>query len=185
MHPNTIRTWSDAGRLRYFRINSRGDRRYRLGDLQRFLASAETSTTRLTPAGAPRPGRPADRHAKRGQTWRRSPARATAGTDDPLAAERHRLDLSVASTLARLTSHVGEMGEALGAAADAIRDAYGHHLVAIWELRADRLVPITLALADDAGKPHLAELPRSFGILGAALGAGGFGVAGGQNRACC
>src|SRR5258707_9907818 len=43
VHPNTIRTWSDAGRLRYFRINSRGDRRYRLGDLQRFLALAETA----------------------------------------------------------------------------------------------------------------------------------------------
>ena len=39
---NTIRAWSDAGRLRYYRINPRGDRRYRLGDLQRFLAAAES-----------------------------------------------------------------------------------------------------------------------------------------------
>ena len=37
VHPNTVRAWSDAGRLRYYRINPRGDRRYRLGDLQRFL----------------------------------------------------------------------------------------------------------------------------------------------------
>src|SRR5256885_3234585 len=43
VHPNTIRSWSDAGRLRYYRINPRGDRRYRLGDLQRFLAAAETA----------------------------------------------------------------------------------------------------------------------------------------------
>src|SRR5215467_1186886 len=39
VHPNTIRAWSDAGRLRYYRINPRGDRRYRLSDLQRFLAT--------------------------------------------------------------------------------------------------------------------------------------------------
>jgi diguanylate cyclase (GGDEF)-like protein/excisionase family DNA binding protein len=41
VHPNTIRAWSDQGRLRFYRINQRGDRRYRLGDLQRFLAAAE------------------------------------------------------------------------------------------------------------------------------------------------
>ena len=43
VHPNTVRAWSDAGRLRYYRINPRGDRRYRLGDLQRFLAVAENT----------------------------------------------------------------------------------------------------------------------------------------------
>ena len=41
VHPNTIRAWSDRGRLRFYRINQRGDRRYRLGDLQRFLAAAK------------------------------------------------------------------------------------------------------------------------------------------------
>jgi excisionase family DNA binding protein len=41
VHPNTIRAWSDQGRLRFYRINQRGDRRYRRGDLQRFLAAAE------------------------------------------------------------------------------------------------------------------------------------------------
>ena len=43
VHANTVRAWSDQGRLRYYRINPRGDRRYRLGDLQRFLDAAETS----------------------------------------------------------------------------------------------------------------------------------------------
>ena len=54
VHPNTVRAWSDAGRLRSYRINPRGDRRYRLGDLQRFMAAAETG-----PADgvAPRPDR--------------------------------------------------------------------------------------------------------------------------------
>src|SRR6478736_3876349 len=41
VHPNTVRAWSEAGRLRFYRINDRGDRRYRLGDLQRFLTAAE------------------------------------------------------------------------------------------------------------------------------------------------
>ena len=50
VHPNTVRAWSDAGRLRYYRINPRGDRRYRLGDLQRFLAAAEKAP--FGPGGA-------------------------------------------------------------------------------------------------------------------------------------
>ena len=44
VHPNTIRAWSEAGRLRYYRINDRGDRRYRLVDLQRFLTAAASDT---------------------------------------------------------------------------------------------------------------------------------------------
>ena len=178
VHPNTIRTWSDAGRLRYFRINSRGDRRYRLGDLQRFLASAETST----PAGAP-PGH--------GAATVRPPA-APIGPDDlstvarsrhgggadPLAAERHRLDLSVMSTIARLTRQPGDTSEALGAAARAIRDVYDHRLVSIWELRGERLAASAVAAADDAGNPRLVDLPRGFGILGAALGIGASGHGG-------
>src|SRR5947199_2562716 len=59
VHPNTIRAWSDAGRLRYYRINPRGDRRYRLGDLQRFLAAAETNPDGLT--GISLPGTPGRR----------------------------------------------------------------------------------------------------------------------------
>jgi len=38
VHPNTIRAWTEAGRLPAFRINPRGDRRYRRGDVQRLLA---------------------------------------------------------------------------------------------------------------------------------------------------
>src|SRR5690348_5691445 len=59
VHPNTVRAWSDAGRLRYYRINPRGDRRYRLGDLQRFLAAAETNPDGLTSSLLPsaQPGR--------------------------------------------------------------------------------------------------------------------------------
>ena len=54
VHPNTVRAWSDAGRLRYYRINPRGDRRYRLGDLQRFLSAAAGGSIRELPGAIPR-----------------------------------------------------------------------------------------------------------------------------------
>src|SRR5665811_1035369 len=61
VHPNTVRAWSDAGRLRYYRINDRGDRRYRQADLQRFLVAAEagafvTEAEQVPPRGARRGG---------------------------------------------------------------------------------------------------------------------------------
>jgi diguanylate cyclase (GGDEF)-like protein/excisionase family DNA binding protein len=37
VHPNTIRAWTDAGRLTAYRINSRGDRRFRRGEVIRLL----------------------------------------------------------------------------------------------------------------------------------------------------
>ena len=43
VHPNTVRSWSDAGRLPAYRINARGDRRYRRGDVQRLLAEGTGS----------------------------------------------------------------------------------------------------------------------------------------------
>jgi len=38
IHPNTLRRWSNRGRIRAFRITPRGDRRFRRGDIARFLA---------------------------------------------------------------------------------------------------------------------------------------------------
>ncbi len=38
VHPNTLRRWSNRGRIRSYRINPRGDRRYRLRDIEDFLA---------------------------------------------------------------------------------------------------------------------------------------------------
>ena len=37
VHPNTLRRWSNNGRLRPYRINSRGDRRYKREEVARFL----------------------------------------------------------------------------------------------------------------------------------------------------
>jgi len=38
VHPNTLRHWSDAGRIKVYRITTRGDRRFRRHDVARFLA---------------------------------------------------------------------------------------------------------------------------------------------------
>jgi diguanylate cyclase (GGDEF)-like protein/excisionase family DNA binding protein len=180
VHPNTIRAWSDAGRLRYYRINPRGDRRYRVGDLQRFLAAAETGAIE----GAPPAGR---------GTWggRRTidpaaaPRFAGAVRDrlgpsrgDPLDAERHRLDLTLAASLSRLVNAGDDADEALQAAVAAVRDTYGHHLVVAWELRVDRLVPRASAAADVADAQRLVDLPSRYGILGRVLG-----LAAGSTRA--
>ncbi|HEY7598800.1 MAG TPA: GAF domain-containing protein [Candidatus Limnocylindrales bacterium] len=40
VHANTVRAWTDQGRLPCLRINERGDRRYSIEELQRFLAKA-------------------------------------------------------------------------------------------------------------------------------------------------
>jgi len=52
VHPNTVRAWTDQGRLTCLRINRRGDRRYRLQDMERFLAGAR-QRERATPPSTP------------------------------------------------------------------------------------------------------------------------------------
>ena len=37
VHPNSIRRWSDAGLLPAVRLGERGDRRFRVRDVERFL----------------------------------------------------------------------------------------------------------------------------------------------------
>jgi excisionase family DNA binding protein len=38
VHPNTLRRWSDKGRIVAYRINPRGDRRFKREDIVRFIA---------------------------------------------------------------------------------------------------------------------------------------------------
>jgi excisionase family DNA binding protein len=38
IHPNTLRRWSNRGRIRAYRITPRGDRRFRREEIARFLA---------------------------------------------------------------------------------------------------------------------------------------------------
>ena len=50
VHANTIRAWTEAGRLTAWRINRRGDRRYRRSDVERLLSTDATrmpSTTEI------------------------------------------------------------------------------------------------------------------------------------------
>jgi len=48
IHSNTVRQWSDQGRIRAYRITPRGDRRFRREDIARFLAelNADRGTER-------------------------------------------------------------------------------------------------------------------------------------------
>ena len=39
VHPNTVRRWANKGIIRAYRINQRGDRRFRSTDVGRFLAA--------------------------------------------------------------------------------------------------------------------------------------------------
>ena len=55
VHPNTIRVWTEAGRLAAYRINARGDRRYRRGDVEALLAEGADPTD-ATPSDPVEPG---------------------------------------------------------------------------------------------------------------------------------
>ena len=37
IHPNTLRRWANSGKIRSYRISSRGDRRFEEVDIRRFL----------------------------------------------------------------------------------------------------------------------------------------------------
>lgn len=182
VHPNTIRAWSDAGRLRYYRINPRGDRRYRLGDLQRFLskAASEPATEPGANAGGrsqrgrgDEPAVPFSEHGNwpPGRRDVRAAAAAAAPTPTP---DMPRAGVEVVGRLARVAASViGEAADAdvlLGAAARTIRDEVGFRHVSVWELRGDRLAP---AAASGPPDTRLVDLPRDVGVLGAALGASG------------
>jgi excisionase family DNA binding protein len=41
VHPNTLRRWSNDGRIEACRINPRGDRRFRREEIARFMADLD------------------------------------------------------------------------------------------------------------------------------------------------
>jgi diguanylate cyclase (GGDEF)-like protein/excisionase family DNA binding protein len=156
VHPNTVRAWSHAGRLRYYRINPRGDRRYRLGDLQRFLAAAESvpdvgSSTQSWPGGS-------------------SGRRAFDRDGMPIPTERERLrrraDLRALAALARIAGAAGSLDDVLRDAALVIRQRGALRSAVIYELRGDRLVPRASAAPSSI---RFVEVPLAFGSLGAAI----------------
>jgi diguanylate cyclase (GGDEF)-like protein/excisionase family DNA binding protein len=174
VHPNTVRTWSDAGRLRYYRINARGDRRYRLGDLQRFLAAAESAA--IDGHRGATATRRHQEHAQHGPASGHAAARdglpafrSAVDRDEPLREERHRRELALLDHICRLTVSGGELDDELSQVAQEIRTSTERALVAIWALRGDQLTARATALAAGSAGSRLLDLPRSFGILGRAL----------------
>jgi diguanylate cyclase (GGDEF)-like protein/excisionase family DNA binding protein len=186
VHPNTVRAWSDAGRLRYYRINPRGDRRYRLTDLQRFLAGSLATNPDDGLDGHGHHGDASDGGGPRGDlAWIRHPgrrpdlrrARRAGGIPDlgvaTPGAEDRRPIVELLEALDRVTARA--MREALDdadaplrAAAMLVREATSAPLVAIWRLDRDHLRPVAVA---GASRDRLVELPRTYGVLGAALDA--------------
>jgi diguanylate cyclase (GGDEF)-like protein len=148
VHPNTVRAWSDAGRIRYYRINDRGDRRYRMVDLQRFLASAATGGPQVMADAAPaRPGR------------------RDAGTPSTLTESPAALDLM--ADLAEMASFPSGLDPALDEACRRIRAATGAALVGIWERRPGGLVP--RASAVDGAGPNPRGVPPDRNVFMLAL----------------
>jgi excisionase family DNA binding protein len=43
VHPNTLRRWSNNGRIKAYRITPRGDRRFKREEIARFLAELNSS----------------------------------------------------------------------------------------------------------------------------------------------
>jgi diguanylate cyclase (GGDEF)-like protein/excisionase family DNA binding protein len=179
VHPNTVRAWSDAGRLRYYRINPRGDRRYRLGDLQRFLAAAEHPAIER---GAVPTRRPVDLAtvARAIAAERRAEERPIvpapvepAPMSEAIRLDARRTDLRLLDLIARLTLVTDDLDDDLGRIAREIRAAGDAALVAILELRGERLTPLATATDGIGAVPRLMDLPRDYGVLGRALDAAG------------
>jgi diguanylate cyclase (GGDEF)-like protein len=87
VHANTVRAWTDQGLLSCLRINTRGDRRYRRQDIDRFLGQANRPA--LTPtkqgrarAAAVRPRTPNVEQSRRTNAVLDEVARISADADD-------------------------------------------------------------------------------------------------------
>jgi diguanylate cyclase (GGDEF)-like protein/excisionase family DNA binding protein len=164
VHPNTVRAWSDAGRLRYYRINARGDRRYRMGDLQHFLA---------TLAEGPLEDGPAESGSHRPSNGR---FRRNSEPGEPLEAppaDDHRQLLSLLGQLGDIAGSairdaLTNPQAPLAAAVRVIRDSLDAVGASIWRLDGEQLEPV--AASGSAGRT-LVTLPDGFGVLGEALAA--------------
>jgi len=180
VHPNTIRAWSDQGRLSFLRINERGDRRYRLGDLQRFLAEAETKREPVRGRRGPgwsfaapvAPSIGADTVEQRTRPSERASAdpagavRIASSHAGYRTAARTRPDGAILARLADLVVADADADVAMRAAVDDLHDRAGHGLVAILEHRDGRLVTRT---ARGAGVDRLGSLSDAHGLAARAL----------------
>jgi diguanylate cyclase (GGDEF)-like protein len=129
VHPNTVRTWTQQGRLPCLRINPRGDRRYRVDDLRRFLSAARTEAA---PAGRREPHR-----------WTATDGVVSIPVHRSMAPDAvpHEADLAFA---AELLARAGSRKHFAGALDETVRllhDRLGYQVVVAAALEGDALVP--------------------------------------------
>ena len=152
VHANTVRAWSDAGRLRYYRINPRGDRRYRHSDLQRFLAGLDAA------GSAPLMDDP-----------RATPRRRSLGAGNDIDEYKSMLglvgELSALCGSAIRDSRSGPTAP-LGAAIRVVYEGLGVSHASAWRLDGSRMIPVAAA---GSGSVGLVPLPTTFGSLALAL----------------
>src|SRR3990170_2563836 len=125
VHPNTVRSWTQQGRLRCLRINPRGDRRYSVGDLQAFIAAVRVEATATTPRAA--------------------------AAEPAAAASRRDAELRVLSEVARLTARVADLDVTLHQVAHLLREAFGYRLVAFAQARGGQ--PVARVADGAPGEP--------------------------------
>ncbi len=144
VHPNTLRAWSDSGRVPCVRINGRGDRRYRLAELRAFL---DDGAIRSQPAHGRPPATPGFVSFVRrspGESAARAPS-ADGGPDRPRdaapegAQELRRLaaalgrrptELLLLRRISGITAGTSPLDEALGEIAVLLREALQYRAVA-------------------------------------------------------
>lgn len=166
VHPNTVRAWTDQGRLRCLRINARGDRRYRVGDLEAFLGEVVSG-----PAPAGLGGGSSNRvtfplAARTSSNGNGSHRTANLPTQPSITADRRAVELQVLAEVARLTARQADLDVTLADISRVLRLTFGYRLVAIADVRGDVLV---YRAADGMDHRRVAPLPLGLGLSGAAV----------------
>ncbi len=162
VHPNTVRAWTDQGRLRCLRINARGDRRYRLEELDAFLEDAARGPRRV---GALEGNGGRDRSATPANGV---PSRVglRAGSGPAPSEGRRDVELRVLAGISRLTATVSDLDATLAAIVRLLREAFGYRLVSVSEVREDLL---WLRVAAGLDVTRVPPIRRDQGLSGASL----------------
>ncbi|HEX5451421.1 MAG TPA: GAF domain-containing protein, partial [Candidatus Limnocylindrales bacterium] len=168
VHPNTVRAWTDQGRLRCLRINARGDRRYRTADLESFLSGADA--VGIQPRRGGRRVVPVSRGGGLSGGSRIGPfdgERPRAGeVPQDLDTGRRVEELRVIAEVARLTAHVADLGATLGEIGRVLRRTFSYQMVAILQALDGQLV---VRAADGVDPATIMPLPLEAGLSGAAI----------------
>ncbi len=127
VHPNTIRAWTESGRLAAWRINPRGDRRYRRSDVERLLAEGTGQTAEADGT--------------------QSPSARSADAD---------METAVLTRISQGTVEAGSVAAVCRVAVEALRTMEAVARVAVYLIRDDRLVLETHAGHSAPPPPTLA-----------------------------